>query len=409
MLNLPDHDESYWLDDCTVPTYPELNDDIEVDVAVVGGGIAGLSAAYLCKEAGLRVAVLEKSNIACGTTGNTTGKLTAQHGLSYKKLCDQQGLVTAKLYGLANQEAISDIEKVIKKEKIKCSWKKSSNYVYTLESKDIKLFKEEAKAAQKIGLPASFEMLTSLPFKVAGTVKFANQAHFNAAQYCSGLAAKIDGQGSYVFEKSRVITIHDGQTCKLRTKNNILSAKKIIVATNVPTFPLMARSSYCVLEYPQSSYLIAVKSAVKFSGMYISVDPKEYSILPLGDKNGTILVGGEGHIRGAKLNKKVRYHRLAEYAAQRLEAKSVKFMWHAWDYHGYDDIPLAGKMYPWSKNLYVISAFKKWGLSNSMVTAKILRDTVLGLPNELINIYYPHRASAVKAIPRVFVNYAKGG
>jgi glycine/D-amino acid oxidase-like deaminating enzyme len=226
MLSLPDHDESYWLDDCTVPTYPELNDDIEVDVAVVGGSIAGLSAAYLCKKAGLKVAVLEKSNIACGTTGNTTGKVTSQHGLSYKKICDQLGFETAKLYGLANQEAISDIEKIIKKERIKCSWKKSSNYVYTRDPKNIELFKEEADVAQKIGLPASFELSSSLPFEVAGAVKFADQAHFNSAQFCSALAAKIDGQGSYVFEKSRVITIHDGKTCKLRTKNNILSAKK---------------------------------------------------------------------------------------------------------------------------------------------------------------------------------------
>jgi glycine/D-amino acid oxidase-like deaminating enzyme len=409
MLKLPESEISLWEESSEDTNYPELKEDLEVDVAIVGGGISGLNTGYLIKKAGFSVAIVERGKIARGTSGNTTGKVTSQHGIIYESLKQSLGESTAKIYGEANQEAIKQIETLIKNEKINCGCKRSDNFVYTRDSNQVKTYQKEAKTAQKLGLPATFETKTSLPFKIKGVVRFADQAQFNAKQYCISLASKINGNGSFVFENTRALGIRDGSPAKVRTKNGTISAKNTIVATNVPSPPLVARFGYCVLEYPQTSYIVAARTEFKLDGMYISTDKNEYSILPVkSGKDNYILIGGESHIRDMKFNKKTRSQRLSDYAEERFSANSIDYRWSAWDYLAYDNVPLVGKIYPWSKHLYVISAFRKWGLTNSMVSAIILRDLITGEKNNWADIYNPMRTSPMKSIPTVAKKYIVG-
>jgi glycine/D-amino acid oxidase-like deaminating enzyme len=409
MLKLPESEISLWEESSEDTNYPELKEDLEVDVAIVGGGISGLNTGYLIKKAGFSVAIVERGKIARGTSGNTTGKVTSQHGIIYESLKQSLGESTAKIYGEANQEAIKQIETLIKNEKINCGWKRSDNFVYTRDSNQVKTYQKEAKTAQKLGLPATFETKTSLPFKIKGVVRFADQAQFNAKKYCISLASKINGNGSFVFENTRALGIRDGSPAKVRTKNGTISAKNTIVATNVPSPPLVARFGYCVLEYPQTSYIVAARTEFKLDGMYISTDKNEYSILPVkSGKDNYILIGGESHIRDMKFNKKTRSQRLSDYAEERFSANSIDYRWSAWDYLAYDNVPLVGKIYPWSKHLYVISAFRKWGLTNSMVSAIILRDLITGEKNNWADIYSPMRTSPIKSIPSVAKKYIVG-
>jgi glycine/D-amino acid oxidase-like deaminating enzyme len=409
MLQLPEKEFSYWQASAPKADYPKLDKDIEVDVAVVGAGISGLSAGYLLKQSGLSVAILERGTIGRGTTGNTTGKVTSQHSLIYASLNKRLGEKTARIYGEANEEAIRQIEALIKKENIKCGWRRADNYVYTRDPKQVKTYQNEAKVAQKLGLPATFETKTNLPFETKAAVKFANQAQFNSMRYCLGLASKINNNGSYIFENTRAIGIGDGAAAKVRTASGTITAKNVIVATNVPTPPLAARFGYCILEYPQTSYIVAVRAKTPLSGMYISTDKNEYSIMPIkSGKDNLLLIGGESHLRDVKFNKKTRSQRLANYAEDRFGATAVDYRWSAWDYSAYDNIPLVGKMYPWSKHLYVISAFRKWGLTNSMVSATILRDLITGIKNERSDIYNPQRLSTIKSIPKVAKEYIFG-
>jgi glycine/D-amino acid oxidase-like deaminating enzyme len=409
MLKLPDKEISLWEESSENTNYPELKEDLEVDVAIVGGGISGINTGYLMKKAGFSVAIVERGKIARGTSGNTTGKVTSQHGLIYANLNESLGENTAKLYGEANQEAIKHIEALIKNEKINCGWKRSDNFVYTRDSIQVKTYQNEVKIAQKLGLPATFETKTSLPFNIKGAVRFSDQAQFNAKQYCVSLASKINSSGSYVFENTRALGIRDGAPAKVRTKHGTISAKNIIVATNVPSPPLVARFGYCVLEYPQTSYIVAARTEFKLDGMYISTDKNEYSILPINSgQDNILLIGGESHIRDMKFNKKTRCQRLSNYAEERFSANSIDYRWSAWDYIAYDNVPLVGKIYPWSKHLYVISAFRKWGLTNSMVSAMILRDVITGEKNNWSDIYNPIRTSPIKSIPSVAKKYIVG-
>ncbi|HET9721763.1 MAG TPA: FAD-binding oxidoreductase [Candidatus Saccharimonadales bacterium] len=405
MLKLPQKEVSLLKPEGFRPTYPGLKSDIEIDTVVVGGGIVGITTAYLLKKAGQKVAVLEKDAIGSGTTGHTTGKVTSQHNLMYADMYERFGEKKTRLYGEANQAAIEQIDKLIKDEKLDCGWQRADNYVYTANKKLVDQFRLEAKIAVRLGLPATFQKTSPLPFKIAATVRFADQAHFSAQKYIEGLARTINQNGSHIYEQTQATGFNDGSPGAVLTSEAKVTARDIIVATNVPTWPLLARGAYCVLEYPQNSYIVAGRPKIKLDGMYISPDKNHYSLLPVGKgKDQTLLVGGENHIPGLG-RAEPRHQKLADYAEHHFGVSDIKYRWHARDYLAYDNFPLIGKLYPWSEHIYVATAFKKWGPAHSMVAAKLLRDLIAGQKNEWLTVYDSTRMSPVKYIPRTFAQY----
>ena len=381
-------------------TYTPLSESIDVDVAIVGGGITGLTAAYLLKQAGQKVAVLEKNTVGSATTGGTTGKVTSQHSLIYADLVKRLGVKSAGMYAEANQTALEQIGHIIKRENISCQWEHRDNYVYTTDPVQVSTYQDEARAAMALDLPASFEVDIGLPFQTAGAVKFAHQACFNAHKYAHGLAKLVHGNGSHIFEYSNVTGFDDGQPAYIRTKFASVRAKNIIVASKVPAFPLFARFSYAALEYPHTSYIVAGDYAGDLDGMYISTDKNHYSILPVQNgKARLLLIGGENHIPGLG-HPESRYQKLAMYGKKHFGLSSIAYQWRAMDYLAYDNLPLIGKLYPWSKHIYVATGFKKWGLSTSMVAGMILRDMITGRSNPWTSVFDSTRLRPIAYIPR---------
>ncbi len=407
MLTLPVDETSYWQDSAAAPSFPALSKDLKVDAVIVGGGIAGLTTAYLLKQAGLKVAVLEKNTLGSGTTSGTTGKVTSQHGLFYAELAKRKGKAAARLYAEANQAAIGRIEEIIEKEQIDCGWHRADNYVYTTDRRQLKKFRAEAKAAKSLGLPASFVPKLDLPAPVVGAVKFASQATFHPQKYILGLAKAVKGNGSHIFERSNVISFHDGTPAVVKTGRATVTAKNIIVATKVPAGPLIARGAYAALEHPHTSYIIAIPYRKRLKGMYISPDDGQYSILPVKDgETRLLLIGGENHTPGLS-NARHRYQKLADYAERYFNAKQISYRWRRMDYIAYDDVPLIGKVYPWSRHMYTATGFKKWGLTTSMVAATILRDTILGQENAWAPLFDSTRLAPVASIPRTIITGIK--
>ena len=76
---------SFWIASSLGTNYPILEDNVKVDIAIVGGGMTGITCAYLLKNAVFKVAFIEDNRILHGTTGHTTAKITSQHDLIYYK------------------------------------------------------------------------------------------------------------------------------------------------------------------------------------------------------------------------------------------------------------------------------------------------------------------------------------
>lgn len=402
MIDIPETHTSYWIDSTDAEHYPQLRDEIDVDVVIVGAGIAGLTAAYLLKKAGCSVAVLEKDEVGSGVSGYTTGKITSQHNLIYAKLADRLGLESAAIYGQANEAAITQIQQIIENEKIDCDWRREDNYVYTTDPSKIGQLHDEVTVAQACGLPATFEITSDLPFPIEGAVRFADQATFHTHKYLAGLARAVDGEGSFVFEHSKVVSINSGQPPRVSTRTGKVFASDVLVMTNVPTHPLIARVSYASVEYPQQSYIVAGRMPQDIHGMYISPDSEQYSILPVysGDDR-LLLIGGEGHVLGSRWNANERYQRLANYARDKFNITDIDYRWSHRDYLGYDDMPLVGSLYPWSRHMFTGTGFMKWGLTNGTVAAMILADTITGADNPWASTFDTRRLSSVMSIPKV--------
>ncbi|WP_269851969.1 NAD(P)/FAD-dependent oxidoreductase [Methanosarcina horonobensis] len=231
---LPGKAESYWVATTPESNYPALSGDIRVDVAIIGGGIVGITSAFLLKEAGVSVAVIEADRILRGTTGHTTAKITSQHNLIYDSLISELGRGQAKQYADSNQAAIDKIEYIVRSWNIDCDFSYKPAYVYAGSEASAQKILDEVRAARSLGIPASFEGDLPLPFKTYGSVRFSHQAQFHPRKYLCALAREIEGDGCHIYEKTRALGIEGEGPVIVKTDRGNIKAENIIQATRFP-------------------------------------------------------------------------------------------------------------------------------------------------------------------------------
>ena len=116
--------ESVWSKETEIENRASLSGNKEAFAVVIGAGMAGILTAYYLKESGFDVIVLEAAQIASGQSGKTTAKITSQHGLCYAKMMKRLGTELAGIYASANEGAIAEYERLIKKKGIQCHFEK---------------------------------------------------------------------------------------------------------------------------------------------------------------------------------------------------------------------------------------------------------------------------------------------
>jgi glycine/D-amino acid oxidase-like deaminating enzyme/nitrite reductase/ring-hydroxylating ferredoxin subunit len=390
---------SLWTATGADTAYGPLDVPLDVDVAVIGGGIAGLTAALALKRAGRTVAVLEAARVGTGVTGNTTGKVTSLHRLAYSELAARHGFGTAVTYGQANEAAIEHIAGVVAAEGIECGFRRVANYTYAESGSALALVREEAALAGRLGLPASFTDDVPLPFAVRGAVRFDGQAQIHALRYVQGLARAVHGEGSFVFEESPATAIRDGSPALVDTERGSVRAKDIIVATNLPFGDNGLFAGRC---YAHRSYIVAGLSAVTpLDATFVSVDEPMRSILTVDVEGASyVLAGGEGHPATENVDSAERYGRLAAFARDRLGAADIAFRWSTQDAMPADGLPYVGLMAPDSRHVHVITGLRKWGLTNGTAAALILRDRLCGADNPWAAVFDSNRSGgATRGVP----------
>jgi glycine/D-amino acid oxidase-like deaminating enzyme/nitrite reductase/ring-hydroxylating ferredoxin subunit len=381
---------SLWLASAGETGYPALDREIEADVAVIGAGVAGLTAALALKRAGHTVAVIEAARVGTGVTGHTTGKVTSLHRLAFTELVRSHGMDTARIYGQANQAAIEHIRRVVAAEGIDCDFRLVANYTYAESNEAVEHVRAEAELAADLGLPATFTTDVPLPFPVKGAVRFAGQAQFHAVKYLQGLARAVDGDGSFIFEQTRALQVRDGTPGVVETGGGTVRARNIIVATNVPFGDQGSFKERC---RPHRSYIVAGRvDTPPLDATFISVDEPMRSILTVGiDGQSYVLTGGEGHPASQPGDAAGRYGRLAAFARGRLGVREVTHRWSTQDNLPVDGLPFVGLMGADARHLYVITGLRKWGLTNGTAAALILTDLISGRENPWAAVFDSNR------------------
>ncbi len=329
--------------------------------------------------------------------GNTTGKITSQHGLFYDYLINTFSFDFAKGYLEANEKAITNIKTIIDEEGIACDFEFQDNFVYTnLEEEVIKL-KHEVLAVNSLGVKAELVNSIDLPIKILSAIKFPNQAQFNPLKYIYGLCDCIVNNNGEIFENSKVYDIKkasDGYS--VFTKDNVVTAKYVVLATHYPI--INAPGFYFLKMYQEASYLIGIETnSPLFEGMYINTKSPIASFRTA-DFNGKkiVLIGGAEHKVGSGDDLSNSYTNLENLAKSIYPDAKILFRWQTQDCISLDKIPYIGEFSTMMPNVYVATGFKKWGMSTSNVAANIISDKILGKDNPYENVFISTRFQPVK-------------
>lgn len=229
-------DISYWIASTPKTNYAILEKDMEAEVCIIGGGLVSAVTAYLLTKSGKEVIILEREQVGMGVTGNSTAKLTSQHGLFYQYLNNEFGFDFAKKYLDSNQEATSLAKKIIEEEQIDCDFEIQDSYVFTTSKQEAEKIAQEVSIVKKLGLNAEYLTKIPLPLKnILASIRFPDQAQLHIRKYLLSLFEIVNKRGGKIFEHTKVLDVErnlDGFT--VYTKNHKINAKKVIMATHYP-------------------------------------------------------------------------------------------------------------------------------------------------------------------------------
>ncbi len=390
LTTLPGKAESCWTATSPRTAYPKLMGYRTADVAVVGAGIVGVTAAYLLTKAGLSVVLLEARRIGHQVTGRSTAKITTQHSLIYRYLIEAFDFETARRYSDANCLGMDQIQQWVEQLRIDCDYETKDAYVYCSDSSRTSDLEAEAEASRKVGLDADILDRAPLPFSTAGALRCRNQAQFNPAQYLIGLAKATEASGALLFEETRVTGVEESDRWELKTSQASIQAKNVVLATNLP---IAGPVPFDERTRPRSHIAMAfrVDAHAAIDGMFIGIDEPTHSLRMGRDQAGLLLVVlGSKFGTGLEGNIAKHFRDLDAWTHRNLEVGDAAWRWVNEDYDTADRVPFVGEL-PEAPGLYVATGFNAWGLSNGTAAGILIAKQILGERPEWASIYDPIR------------------
>lgn len=363
---------SIWSKTVTLPPFPTLEKDLDTDVLIIGGGLAGVLCCYYLTKAGVDCALVEARTICSGVTKDTTAKITSQHGLVYQKLLREFGPIAARLYYEANQEALGEYRTLAKKWNF--DFVEEDNFIYARE--DLAPLKKELAALEALDIPAYFAHALPLPFPVAGAVAFPRQAKFHPLKFVSNIAP-----GLPIYENTAVRELFPGGAS---TADHTIHANRMVVCTHFPF--LNKHGSYFLKLYQERSYVLALEGAGPIRGMYLDAQKGGLSLRSQGD---ALLLGLGGHRPGKP---GVGWTELSSLANRCYPGKKELCRWATQDCMTLDGVPYIGRYSARTPNLFVATGFNKWGMTTSMVSALVLTDLLTGGDSPYEALFSPSRS-----------------
>jgi glycine/D-amino acid oxidase-like deaminating enzyme/nitrite reductase/ring-hydroxylating ferredoxin subunit len=344
--------QSLWLEALPASEFPAVQAEETFDVAVLGGGITGMTTALLLKQAGLRVAVLEAGRVAAGVSGNNTAKVTALQSTMYSTIIGRHGESAAVDYAAASMAGIAKVAELA--DGIDCDLRLRPACTYAYSQSEVRAVEQEAEAALRAGLKVTRDEMGA-PFPVYASLQLADQISLQPARFVLGLAEKV----------------------------------RVVVATH---YPILDRGMYFARLEPTRSYCVAarLRSGKPPVAMAINPGSPKWSLSSSGD---LLIVGGQSHPAGQRGVTDERYAALTEFARRHWDVEEITHRWSAQDPSPYDKLPMIGSYTPRSNRLYVATGYMKWGLSSGTFAAMILSDLLTGKDNPWAGRFSPHRVT----------------
>ncbi|ASN05571.1 FAD-dependent oxidoreductase [Virgibacillus necropolis] len=398
-IKIPHFPEPYWRDSVDFSNFPKLDKSIEADVGIVGGGITGITAAYLLAKQNVKVVLIDAGVILNGTTGHTTAKITAQHGLIYNELIEHFGLEKASMYYKASSEAKEFIKNTIDKHDISCDFTEEDAYLYTNSDFYLSKLEMEKKAYDRLKIPSELvkNMPLEVPMKSALIMK--NQAQYHPLKYLKKLVKDSIKNGTEIYEHTTAIDVEYNKHPSIITRDgHRVSCRYVIQASHYPFYD--GQGFYPTRMYADRSYVVAIKSDKKFpGGMYINAESPTRSIRSTQmDGKDLWLVGGENHKTGQSKSTINHYKALEQFAEKEFGISEYIYRWSAQDLITLDKVPYIGPITKEQRSVFVATGFRKWGMTNGTLAAQMISDLILAGESNYQDLYSPSRFQADPAV-----------
>ena len=352
--------------------------DIERNIVVVGGGIAGVLTAYFLTERGEKVTLIEANRLFSGVTHNTTAHITAQQGYIYFDLAKNKSKEFLELYYQSQLRGIKEFENLIKKYKIDCDFERVDDYLFTITQP--KKLKKMYDILTQIGADTEYyENKEILGFQVKAVIKMKNQAMFHPIKFLNGLPLNFE-----IFEDTRILDV-DLNKKVLYTANHTITANKIIIATNYPIINL--KGTYFLKLYKSQSYAVITNNSHDIKGMY---QGDFENGLTFRNMHNQIIIGGLDH-RTGRADSENKFERLKSVAKKYFKNAKILNNWSANDTVTFDGLPITGPFSKKYKDIYIITGFNKWGMANSMTNSQLITDLITENKNDFKEIFSPQR------------------
>lgn len=399
--------KNIWFETSSVPKFPALSRDLDCDACVVGGGIAGITTAYLLLQQGLSVVLIEDGEIGSSETGHTSAHLSNALDTRYHALEEIHGQDKVHLAAESHTAAISWIERTVGQEKIDCNFQRVNGYLFAPPGESIMVLEKEWGAARRAGLAVAGA--PRAPWKSYDTGRclfFPRQAQFHPLKYLSGLAARIAQLGGQIYTNTHASRIIGGENAQVLVQGGqVISAKYIVVTTNVPI------NDKVVMHTKQASYrsyVIAARipnGAVAHALYWDTADPYHYVRVAKGtpemEGDECLIIGGEDHKTGQGDQGKdsERPHKALEtWARERFpEMKEILYRWSGQIIEPMDGLAFIGRNPLDKSNVFISSGSSGNGLTYGTVAGLLITDLIMKRKNPWEALYDPSRKTAAAA------------
>ncbi|MGG7607359.1 FAD-dependent oxidoreductase [Massilia sp. BKSP1R2A-1] len=386
---------SVWMDTAQVPARPPLPGDLDVDVCVIGAGIAGLTTAYLAARAGRSVAVIDALGIGAGETGRTTAHLFPPDEW-YASIEDKFGQANARLVAESHARAIDLVESIAAQEHIACEFERLDGYLHALPGNGLHDLEKEYACAARAGVPVELlPRVPGLPFDTGPALRFAGQAQFHPLKYLAGLAAAIERHGGRIFGGTHAHRVRgDARQQTVSTGHGEVRAGAVVLATHTPF------NDRVVMHTKQAGYRTYVVGMEVPRGslprilLWDTGDPYYYVRLesPEGLAHDILVVGGADHKTGHDDHPEHRYDEIERWTREHFpQAGRVAYRWSGEVMEPSDGLPYLGRNPMDDENVYLITGDSGNGMTYATVGAMLVNELIAGRDHPCYALYDPSR------------------
>jgi glycine/D-amino acid oxidase-like deaminating enzyme/nitrite reductase/ring-hydroxylating ferredoxin subunit len=387
----------YWADSASFPTFSKVEGAHHVDVVVVGGGITGLTAAYLLTAGGKTVALLERARCAQIDSGHTSAHLTMVVDTPLSDLVRRFGRTHAQAVWDAGLAAIVEIDTLVREHAIECGFAWVDGYLHAATDgagpSQVSSFKQEAALASDLGFDAQF--VEEVPLVGVPGIRFDAQARIHPRKYLAGLARAITARGSHIYEHSDV-----QEFCRdplgVKVNRSMLTCDDIVLATHNPLVGLSSVAGASLFQTKlalYTSYVIAgrVPKGVVADALYWdTADPYHYLRIETHRESDLVIFGGEDHKTGQVLDTNGCYSRLEQTVTALIPEVDITHRWSGQVIETPDGLPYIGRT---ADHQYTATGFAGNGLTFGTLGAMMVTDAILGRKNPWTELFDPGRAA----------------